>query len=270
MNSTVYKQYDSRWGKKPYPGYGSTMGGSGCGCVSCTHVAMEQSSKAKWTPEKLRPWMVKQGFAIVNQGTTWNGIAKTLEHIGHKNIVHIGINDSMSKAWKELDKGNRIGIILFKGGRGPNGTCWTAGGHYVAFTDYRIRNGRHEFYTKDSGGRNHTGWYSYENSMKGVVYQMWIVERIKEKKTSTKKSTYKSEYPVHTVSKKSNASSDVMKWQTFLNWWSNGKVSVDGEFGSITEKFTKQFQKTYSLTTDGVAGSLTIEKAKEVGSLELH
>lgn len=44
MNKTIYKQYDSRWGGKAYPS-GSTMSGCGCGCVSCTHIAMEQSEK---------------------------------------------------------------------------------------------------------------------------------------------------------------------------------------------------------------------------------
>ena len=27
-----------------------------------------------YTPEDLRPWMIKQGYAVANQGTTWNGI----------------------------------------------------------------------------------------------------------------------------------------------------------------------------------------------------
>ena len=164
MNSKLYKQADSRWGKKPYPS-GSTMSGCGCGCVACTHVVIEQEKYKNYTPENLRPWMISQGFAIRGQGTTWNGITKTLQHYGYK-VVHIGVNDPMSKAWTELDKGNRIGVILFKGGHAPNGTVWTAGGHYVAFTDYKKKDGLHYFYTKDSGGRNHDsakhGYYSYE------------------------------------------------------------------------------------------------------------
>lgn len=180
MNSTVWKQYDSRWGSKPYPS-GSTMSGCGCGCVACTHVIMEQDKYKDYTPEPVRQYMVGQGFAIKGQGTTWAGITKTLEHYGYK-VTHVGINDPMSKAWTELNKGNRIGIFLFKSGKAPNGTVWTSGGHYVAFTDYYVKDGKHYFYTKDSGARNHDsktyGYYTYENSMKGLVYQMWIVERI--------------------------------------------------------------------------------------------
>lgn len=177
MNKMIYKQADSRWGSKPYPTKGSSFAGNGCGCCACTHLVIEQDKYKNYTPESLRPWMVKQGFAVYNQGTTWSGIQKTLEHYGYK-VTHIGINDPMSKAWTELNKGNRIGVILFLGGRGPNGTVWTAGGHYVAFTDYKVKDGKHYFYTKDSGGRNHDGWYTYENSMKGLIYQMWIVQKI--------------------------------------------------------------------------------------------
>ena len=108
--------------------------------------------------------MVNQGFAYPNQGTSWDGIKLTLEHYGY-DVVHIGINDPMSKAWKELNKGDRMGVILFLGGSGPNGTVWTTGGHYVAFTDYKVKDGKHYMYMKDSGGRDHDGWYSYENSM---------------------------------------------------------------------------------------------------------
>lgn len=227
MNNIVWKQYDSRWGSKAYP-KGSTMSGCGCGCVACTHIAMEQQRYANWTPENLRPWMVKQGFAIRGQGTTWNGITKTLQHLGYK-VVHIGISDPMSKAWTELNKGNRIGIILFKSGRAPNGTVWTAGGHYVAFTDYYVKNGKHYFYTKDSGGRGHDskthGYYTYENSMKGTVYQMWIVERLSAAPVT----------PTPTPKKKTTPTIS--------------KVTVDGVGGPAT---VKAAQKVFGTTIDGV------------------
>ena len=217
MNKTVYKQADSRWGSKPYPVKKSSFAGNGCGCVACTHIIMEQSKYASYTPEDLRPWMISQGFAVTNQGTTWNGIKKTLEHYGYK-VVHVGVSDPMSKAWAELDKGNRIGVILFKSGKAPNGTVWTTGGHYVAFTDYYVKNGKHYFYTKDSGSRNHdsktNGYYTYENSMKGTVYQMWIVERLKE-----------SAIPTTTTSTTNTTVS---------------KLTVDGKFGPNSIKGLQQ------------------------------
>lgn len=179
MNKTIWKQYDSRWGSKPYPTKRYNVSNCGCGLVACTHIAMEQEAKANWTPNKLRAWMVKQGFAIAGQGTTWSGIPKTLKHIGHDSVVWVTASDPMSKAWAELRKGARIGIILFYSGTAPDGTVWTSSGHYVAFTGYKIKNGKHYFYTKDSGGRNNSGWHTYEDSMKGCVGQMFITRRVK-------------------------------------------------------------------------------------------
>lgn len=245
MNKTIYKQADSRWGSKPYPSRGSSFAGNGCGCCACTHLVIEQDKYKKYTPENLRPWMVKQGYAVYNQGTTWSGIPATLKHYGYKKVVHIGINDPMSKAWTELNKGNRMGVILFLGGRGPNGTVWTSGGHYVAFTDYKVKDKKHYFYTKDSGGRNHDGWYTYENSMKGLIYQMWIVERI-EVKAST---------PTSSAPAPSKSSSSTTQ-QT-------GALSTDGKFGKAS---VKAAEKLFGVSQTGlISGQLASLKQYHKG-----
>lgn len=283
MNKTLYKQYDSRWGKKPYPS-GSTMSGCGCGCVSCTHIIIEQEKYKNYTPEPVRKYMVGQGFAIRGQGTTWAGITKTLEHYGYK-VVHIGISDPMSKAWKELDKGNRIGIFLFLGGRAPNGTVWTAGGHYVAFTDYYKKNGKHYFYTKDSGGRDHDsakhGYYSYENSMKGLVYQMWIVERIDTPKKKEKTDTAP-ELPAVVTSSESKegvfGKEDTKALQKMFGTPEDGLISgqlanlkvyhkgFDGnvKYGTNGSTLVKAMQKYFELTeSDGQLGPNTIKAVQK-------
>lgn len=229
MNKTIYKQADSRWGSKPYPKKGSSFAGNGCGCCACTHLVIEQDKYSKYTPENLRPWMVKQGYAVYNQGTSWSGIPATLKHYGYSKVVHIGINDPMSKAWTELNKGNRMGVILFLGGKAPNGTVWTAGGHYVAFTDYKVKDKKHYFYTKDSGGRNHDGWYTYENSMKGLIYQMWIVERIKSEPTPAPTPT-----PTPTPTPQPT-----------------GALRTDGVFDKTC---VKAAQKLFGTTQDGIIG----------------
>ena len=177
MNKTIFKQADSQWGSLSYP-KGATMAGSGCGCVALTHIAIEQADKASWNPKKVRKYILEHNYAIAGQGTRWEGITETLKWLGHKKVVRVYDADPMSKAWKELNKGNRIGILLFNSNTAPNGIKWTSYGHYVAFTAYRYKNGRHQFYCKDSGYRNHDGWYSYERSMKGCLPKMWIVERI--------------------------------------------------------------------------------------------
>lgn len=179
MNQKIYKQLDSRWSKLPYPTKNSTFGANGCGCCACTHVAIEQESKRNWNIKPLYRWMVKQGFADPGHGTRWSGIEATLKHIGHKTVVWVMKKDPMSKAWAELNKGDRIGVLLVDNSRTPDGTYWTSSGHYVAFTDYeRHADGSHWFYIKDSGFRNHSGWFCYEKSIKGALPQLWIVERI--------------------------------------------------------------------------------------------
>ena len=261
MNNIIYKQYDNRWANKPYPSSNSTFSGNGCGCVACTHLIIEQNKYKNKTPETFRKYMVSQGFAYAGQGTTWSGITKTLEHYGYS-VTHIGINDPMSKAWKELDKGNRIGIILFLGGRGPDGTCWTAGGHYIAFTDYKkTSDGKHKMFMKDSGSRDHDGWYFYEKSMKGTVYQMWIVKKI------------------DSISSDSNnnllSKSDIKVAQKLFGTTADGKISgqlskltqywpgidLDNiDFGSGGSAFVKKLQKHLKLSNpDGYLGPNTIK-----------
>lgn len=222
MNKTIYRQYDSRWGSKPYPTKGSSFAGNGCGCVSITHILIERDKYKNYTPEPVRKYMVSKGFAVPNHGTTWSGITKTLEHYGYK-VYHIGSSDPMSKAWKELNKGNRIGIILFSGGAGPDGTVWTGGGHYMAFTGYKVQDGKHRLYMKDSGPRRHDGWYYYEKSMKGKVFQMWIVENIGTKPEDPNK--------------------DII----------TGKIKLDVD-GIFDAKCVNALEKTFGLKQDGYIG----------------
>ena len=233
MNKTIYQQTDSRWGKLYYPKKGSTVGGCGCGLLACVHIAMEQESKKNWTPITLRPWMVSKGYAKVGQGTTWNGITETLKHLGHKTVVKVWDADPMTKAWTELNKGNRIGILLLDSHKAPDGTRYTTGGHYIAFTDYKVTNGKHYFYLKDSGWRKHSGWYCYETSIKGCIPKLWIVERIAETKTEGK--GYSGDFPsIYGAARLIEfAGSQKGKYATRSNGGKDGK--------KYSNKFTKYF-----------------------------
>ena len=280
MNKTIYKQLNTKWSSKPYPTKNSTFGANGCGCCACVHVAIEQESKKNWTPETLRPYMVKQGYAVSGQGTRWNGITETLKYLGHKNVVRIW-DDPMSEAWKELNKGNRIGVLLLDSTRGPDGTKWTASGHYIAFTDYKVANGQHWFYCKDSGGRNHDGWYCYEKSMRGALPKIWIVERIGKAPTppkptpepTPKKGSYTGAYPnPKKYLEKGDKGTEVTKLQKYLNWAFGGqagytKIAEDGIFGNATHKWSVLWQ-TKAMGAgqgDGKVGLKTIAKMKEYG-----
>jgi len=268
MNNKIYRQADSRWGNLPYPIKRYSFAGNGCGCCACLHVLIELEKYKNWTPKDLRPYMVQQGFATYGNGTTWNGITKTLQHYGFNVINH----PTMDDLWNTLEKRkHKIGVILFRGGS-RGGVCWTTGGHYVAFTDYKKIGNRHYLYCKDSGGRHHDGWYCYETTMKGLIPQVWSANASEDKfiNTNIMPKHYDGKYPVNTVSTKTGTKIDIRNWQNFLNWWGNFGLDVDGVFGALTKSATLNFQKNYKLTEDGIAGEKTIKKAKLVGKDEKH
>ncbi len=248
MSSKIFRQYDSRWSKKPYPNSKSLFGGNGCGCCAVTHLLIENAKYANYTPESIRPWMVKQGFAVTGQGTTWNGITETMKHYGLKNIVRVW-DDPMSKAWKALNKGNKMGIILFIGGI-KGGVTWTLGGHYVAFTNYKVVDGRHYFYTKDSGNRKHDGWYCYETTMKGLIAKVWICDR----PNSTSKPTSKPTSTKLAVDGKMGGKT-IKAMQKWL------KVKQDGILGKVT---IKALQKKLKVTRDGIWGKNTTKALQKL------
>ena len=168
MNKTIYRQYDTRWGDKPYPTKNSSFENNGCGACSITHMMLEYEKYKNYTPEKIRKYIVNHNGCVCNQGTYWSAIPSTLKHYGFS----VKEYSTMDSLWKALEKAPITeGIILFSGGT-RNGITWTNGGHYMAFTNYKIKNGKHYFYMKDSGPRKHDGWYCYETYMKGLVLKV--------------------------------------------------------------------------------------------------
>ncbi len=199
----IYKQMDKQWRNLPYPTAGSKFGGNGCGACSVLHCIIERDKYSKWTPADIQPYMKR--WAEPGHGTLWKGIYEALKYYGMENVKWIGVNDPMSDVWKECNKKNRIGVILFGSTKGPDGTVWTEDGHYIAFTDYKYENKKHYFYLKDSGPRDHDGWYCYEKSMRGDVRQVWTCTLPKEvdKVTTDKKKE----------TKKQKRGVDVSAWQ---------------------------------------------------------
>lgn len=164
-------QGDPQWASLPYRDLPYTVVEEGCGLCAV-------SMCAELTPLDTINYM--RQFATNGNGTTWEGIDKGLDKFvgNHKRNY---VSESMAPLWDELAKGKRVGIILFgKNSIGPDGTEWTIGGHYVEFEDYKVEGSQHWFYTQDSSYRNHTGWYSYEQSMRGCIPSVvWTAKKMK-------------------------------------------------------------------------------------------
>ncbi len=276
MNSNIFRQADSRWGSLPYPTKAYSFAHNGCGCCAVTHCAIEIDKFKNYTPADVRKYMVQ--FATKGHGTLWNGITKGLENYGYN--VHWRQADSMDDIWKALSTSLKRGVILFGSTKGPDGTVWTTGGHYIAFVDYKIEGGKHYFYLKDSGGRKHDKWWCYEKSMRGDVRNVWICMSLKSGYSNTPNSTpapspapapassvngkiYTGTFPTKTI-KKGSKGTQVTRWQNFLKWMGYD-LKADGKFGSITADKTKAAQKKFGFTgkdVDGIVGPKTIKKAK--------
>ena len=236
---TVFKQYAAPWGPKPYPENPSTVASAGCGLCSVTHLAIEQSAKANYTPSTLYSYM-KQ-YAVKGHGTEWIGIDNGMKHIGLTDVKRLG---TLEDLYAEMVKGNRVCVFLFNGNVAPDGkTQWTSGGHYAAASGYRVGK-YHWFYTKDSGGRNHDGWYSYERSMKGCIKMIWVGKLPAETIT----------LPGRGYFQRGDSGEEVKKIQRFLKQQGLYKGRIGGHFKKLTEAATKRFQSEHGLAVDGKFG----------------
>ena len=206
-NTTTYKQYDSRWRWWVYPRKGWYLNGCGCGCLSVFHCVLElpkYAGKSVTDIMKMVYSYMKQ-YAVAGDGTKREGITAGLKHFGFVDVFRCG-SKPMSELFKRLDKeGDHVGVLLFgkvsKGKTipcyGPDGTLWTKGGHFICYNGYRVKNGRHEFHLLDSGSRNHSGWYSYEKSMRGCVMDTWsaTISSSEKKPSEVNSEPYKGALP---------------------------------------------------------------------------
>ncbi len=257
MAFITYKQADSRWGRKNYNG-SSSMATAGCGPTSCAMIIYGVDGKT--TPLETMKYMQKHGYAIRNNGTAWNGIPSCLNYFGVKHAQNVNVSSSMSKVWELMAKGY-VGVFLFRSGS-RGGVTWTTSGHYVAVTGYKVQNGKHYLYTRDSGGRNHTGWYCYETQMKGLIPRVWLgyVEPPKPLQKPTGK--YTGTVPAPTI-KNGSSGTKVKNLQKFLNWYHpEWKLTVDGKAGAKTISAIESFQLTEKITADGIYGKASEGKAK--------
>ena len=286
MNPEIYRQYDDRWGDLPYPGWGAYLSDSGCGCLAVYHCAIELEKYAgSLTVPQCRDYMVQ--YATVDDGTLWSGITQGLEHYGF--TAHWRESDTMDDIFRELKDSCNCGVILFAKKKapsyGPDGTLWTTIGHYIAFSDYKIENGQHMFYMKDSGPRRHDGWFSYEKSMRGCCKNVWICKSTNGQKRynpddphpqpepTPRPDKYPGNYPVvKKYLEPGDRGENVIRLQQYLDWYYNGAFSkecggADGVYGANTLRWVKKMQAEFfgAKEADGLVGPKTIAEMKKRG-----
>lgn len=275
MRPEIYKQYDDAWRWLPYPGSGSYLDDSGCGCLAVYHAAIERNTYKDLTVPQCRDYMVQ--FATVKNGTLWDGITIGLEHYGYN--VHWREADDMDDIFAQLNDSLKSGIILFAKkdawSYGPDGTLWTKNGHYIYFGDYEIRSdGTHWFYLKDSGQRDHDGWYCFEKSMKGCCRNVWVCKSASDKPAPTPTPDdghYNGLYPsVRLYLEPGDRGENVTRLQNYLDWYFDGAFfkacgPADGIYGKNTLKWVNKMLTDFfgAAEADGLVGPKTIARMKE-------
>lgn len=170
MNTTNYKQYDTRWAKLPYRYNPDNIGNNGCGEVSVCNSIIEMVSQMNQTPATMVDYCRQYACS---DGTYHSGIPKMLEHYGCTEVME---HPNFASLWRELEKGNRIAIYLMDSTpAGSKGVHWTSGGHFVASVAYKCENGQHWVYMKDSNSISElrNGWITYEGNIRGACPKVW-------------------------------------------------------------------------------------------------
>ena len=184
MNKTKFLQTDSRWGGLGYPRKPWYIRNCGCGEVAIANIIIEIAKYKKYTPATIQPYC-KQFAAPNGDGTYFSGIPKMMKHYG---LTEVKEHDTMAQLWKELEKGDRVAIYLM--GSRPGGTKkvhWTSGGHFVCSVGYKVKNGKHYVYVKDSYSNSslRNGWIAYEENMRNDVLRVWSGKLPKEEPKKT-------------------------------------------------------------------------------------
>ena len=237
MNSTCYKQYDTRWASLPYPKKPWLIRNCGCGEVSICNAIIDMKQFANETPKTIQPYM-KQFAESRGNGTYHYGIPTAMKHFGMTEVTE---HATMSKLWAELRKGGRDAVLLM-GSRsaGSKKVKWTGCGHFVAVTAYKEVNGKHWVYVKDSASTSsyRNGWITYEGNIKGACLKCWSGKLNGSMSTATA--------PIIVATP-------------------NGKLTIDGIGGIST---VKAMQKFFGTTVDGVISGQNQSLAKWYPSLK--
>lgn len=268
----LYRQYDSRWGKKYYRANSagtSTMSSSGCGPSACANV--EQFFDASVTPWVAAQWMMKYGYATNGQGTLHSGIKNYFLAMGQSStwLTERAGNqygkdaEEYASAFREAIKAGHYGVLLM------GKSAWTSAGHYIAVVDYKVDGELERFYVIDSGIKQRNGWWSW-TAFKTYVKHFYV---IKNPAAGKKKydGAFPSKFPFRGYYRygdgwKTCTSGtyilQIKHIQIFLNWAVSAGLTIDGQYGAQTAAACKLFQIKTGLSADGEFGRHTLAAAK--------
>lgn len=168
--SKTFKQADC--------GYVSGVSMASAGCGPCSVASIVYNKDKSITPQKVAAWMKNQGY-FSSAGTTRTGVTRALNHYGFQ-CLYFTPEHTGNEEWKtglELIKATREGkvwaIALVVGTKnGGKDNYWTNGGHFLAITDYDPKGNM--VYVRDSGSRNHTGYFDPE-LLRRDTNCIWII-----------------------------------------------------------------------------------------------
>lgn len=172
MNKNNYKQYDTRWSKLGYPKSPWLIKNCGCGEVAICNCIIEMDKYKSYTPKTIQPYC-KQYAEPHGNGTYFTGIPAMMKHYG---MTEVQEHQTMASLWKELAKGDRVAIYLMGNRKGGSkGVHWTSSAHFVCSVDYKVKDGKHYVYVKDSNSTSslRNGFIAYEDNMRNDVSRVW-------------------------------------------------------------------------------------------------
>ena len=128
---------------------------------------------------------------------------------------------------------------------------------------YTYNGGGHTRMIVDISGKLYNCEANYKNNG-GQYGHIGTLATAKPKNATKMLKIFRVTSAFRTYLEKGDVGSEVTKWQKFLKWAEFDVGSVDGDFGERTLGATKNFQLNTGLTADGIVGSKTIAKAREI------
>ena len=253
--SKTFKQVE--WGTVK----GVSMPISGCG--PCSLACITYNLDSGINPRKTATWLYDKGV-FSSDGTTRSGMTLGIQHYGFESTYYKPEHTGGS-IWKTVlnrmknAKGDWWAIMLVVGRKnGGKDNLWTSGGHFISVTDYKDG----KLYVRDSGQRGRTGYYDPE-TLRYDTNCVWFIQK-KDKNTKKKYNGTFPTLPSKGCLEKGDTGEQVKYLQLFLQWYGVYTDKVDKSFGDKTKIAVKAFQEKECLDTDGLFGSKSLSKAKQV------